>query len=598
MAVLTVLLAVQLLLVGQLAASQGLPEVEQYAQRLAQQRLFAGMLHVEQGNATVFSRGFGLASYELGVPMRNDHRYPIGSNTKLFTAVAAWQLHRAGKLSVYEPAAKYMNAKELGLDGPWCPRLHGEPKTGPCQQPQIQHLLRMSGGVMGIDNCAYKDDAWQQQYCMDSPTSPMHLNFTEYQTTQLGAASIADYLRLTGVLAMPLEFAPGASYHYSNPGYSIVGHIIEKVSGMPLADYFRINIFEKHGLSSTLYDPTTGVLGLHKQQLPYPAYITYLQPGQDAALADNAGASIQQLESSAGSARYWGGDVQGNARIINTTAAAGELQSGNVSVGMTAKYPGTSGFDWTLANAAGAIVSTPQDMAKWFRALLVRPDHLGLGKDLLKEFLTLSTDVPGMPRLNVSASNGSIVDTTLVFAQGLVVLKDPDHARGLGVSNVYYLGSLGGFQASVYMRLDPKDAAKDVFVNAVGATVLPARSDWPSAAQNLTGTECLTDQRNTTAVAGTTSRKNTSSGTAAVGGRHRRLLNSDIFKLVVGAASGAADAPAGHVQQVEATAGNVSVFGVLCELSNMEPSAIKTVPDMLARKAFRGLTGCDWFDLH
>jgi hypothetical protein len=57
-------------------------------------------------------------------------RYPIGSNTKLFTAVAAWQLHRAGKLSVYAPAAKYMNASELGLDGPWCPRVHGESKKG------------------------------------------------------------------------------------------------------------------------------------------------------------------------------------------------------------------------------------------------------------------------------------------------------------------------------------------------------------------------------------------------------------------------------------------------------------------------------------
>jgi hypothetical protein len=57
-------------------------------------------------------------------------RYPIGSNTKLFTAVAAWQLHRAGKLSVYEPAAKYMNASDLGLDGPWCPRVHGAPETG------------------------------------------------------------------------------------------------------------------------------------------------------------------------------------------------------------------------------------------------------------------------------------------------------------------------------------------------------------------------------------------------------------------------------------------------------------------------------------
>jgi CubicO group peptidase (beta-lactamase class C family) len=59
-----------------------------------------------------------------------EFRYPIGSNTKLFTAVSAWQLHCAGKLSVYDPASKYLNTTELGLDGPWCPRVYnttGEP---------------------------------------------------------------------------------------------------------------------------------------------------------------------------------------------------------------------------------------------------------------------------------------------------------------------------------------------------------------------------------------------------------------------------------------------------------------------------------------
>jgi hypothetical protein len=50
---LVLLFFVQLLLVGELAAShgQGLPEVEKYAEQLAQQRLFAGMLHVEQGGS-------------------------------------------------------------------------------------------------------------------------------------------------------------------------------------------------------------------------------------------------------------------------------------------------------------------------------------------------------------------------------------------------------------------------------------------------------------------------------------------------------------------------------------------------------------------
>lgn len=48
---------------------------------------------------------------------------------------------------------------------------------------------------------------------------------------------------------------------------------------MSIADYYRINIFQKYGLSSTLYDTSNGILGLHKAQLPYPAYISYLMPG-------------------------------------------------------------------------------------------------------------------------------------------------------------------------------------------------------------------------------------------------------------------------------------------------------------------------------
>jgi CubicO group peptidase (beta-lactamase class C family) len=58
---------------------------------------------------------------------------------------------------------------------------------------------------------------------------PQDSTSPNYQAMQLGALSIANYLRLSGVLHMPLEFEPGSSYHYSNPGYSIVGYIIEQV---------------------------------------------------------------------------------------------------------------------------------------------------------------------------------------------------------------------------------------------------------------------------------------------------------------------------------------------------------------------------------
>jgi hypothetical protein len=337
---------------------------------------------------------------------------------------------------------------------------------------------------------------------------------------------------------------------------------------MLLADYFCINIFDKYGLSSTQYDTTNGVVGIHKNQLPYPACITYLQPGQDAAVADVSGSSIEDLTASTGSPMFWGGDI----RSANKTTADEALNAAQISVGMTAKYPGPSGMDWALGNAAGSLVSTPQDMARWFRALLVEPQHLGLGVDLLREFLALSTTIPGVPWLNVSSDGRRTVKATLSFAQGLLVMKDPQHSRGLGVSNVYYLGSLGGFQATVYMWLHPTDASKDVFINAVAATVLPDRQDWPAAAQNLTGaTQCNQLQQQLQQSSVTTS--------SGLSGRRLRAF---------------AAANSGSMAASESV---VTPLRLLCELSNIVPSVIKTVPDLLARKAFKGLMGKEWFDI-
>jgi len=46
-------LNILLLLLAHSAKAYSLPEAEQYAEQLAQQRLFAGMLHVDQGNVNV-----------------------------------------------------------------------------------------------------------------------------------------------------------------------------------------------------------------------------------------------------------------------------------------------------------------------------------------------------------------------------------------------------------------------------------------------------------------------------------------------------------------------------------------------------------------
>jgi CubicO group peptidase (beta-lactamase class C family) len=48
-----------------------------------------------------------------------------------------------------------------------------------------------------------------------------------------------------------LEFEPGTSFLYSSYGYTLLGAIIENVSGMPYRDYMRENIWIPAGMSRT-----------------------------------------------------------------------------------------------------------------------------------------------------------------------------------------------------------------------------------------------------------------------------------------------------------------------------------------------------------
>jgi hypothetical protein len=102
-----------------------------------QQHSCAGTAVLEAG-----CHGGDLGACPCGCCCAGAYRYPIGSNTKLFTAIAAWQLHRAGKLSVFDPASKYLtNHTDLGLDAPWCPRVYGAPDSS-----EYRHTYRGGGG--------------------------------------------------------------------------------------------------------------------------------------------------------------------------------------------------------------------------------------------------------------------------------------------------------------------------------------------------------------------------------------------------------------------------------------------------------------------
>jgi len=53
----------------------------------------------------------------------------------------------------------------------------------------------------------------------------------------------------------PLSFTPGTRFEYCNPNYVTLGLIIERVSGLPYRDFLRLHILEPLGMDRTGYDP-------------------------------------------------------------------------------------------------------------------------------------------------------------------------------------------------------------------------------------------------------------------------------------------------------------------------------------------------------
>ncbi len=176
--------------------------VKQY---LESRKDFSGMVQVAEGGVVKFSRGYGFADREKKVRYTENTLSTIGSITKPFTATAIMLLLEQGKLAVKDPISKYF---------PNVP----EDKKG----ITLHHLLTHSAGFPG----AIGDD---------------------YE-----AISKEDFVKLA--METSLLFAPGTAYEYTNVGYSLLGMVVEQLSGMSYDAFLQKNVFEPAGMKTAGYD--------------------------------------------------------------------------------------------------------------------------------------------------------------------------------------------------------------------------------------------------------------------------------------------------------------------------------------------------------
>lgn len=165
---------------------------------------------VEKGGEVVLRKGYGMADLEMGVPVAPDMVFRLGSITKQLTAAAILLLVEEGKLSLVAPLGEVLPDYE-----------------GPASRVTIHQLLTHTGGV------------------------PSYTDVPEYAARMREDVTPAQMIER--FREKPLDFEPGAGWHYSNSGYFLLGKIIEELSGESYEDFVETHIFEPLGMDRTRY---------------------------------------------------------------------------------------------------------------------------------------------------------------------------------------------------------------------------------------------------------------------------------------------------------------------------------------------------------
>lgn len=170
---------------------------------------------VVENGAVEWTAGFGSADLENSVPATSHTLYRLASISKPITATAALLLWQQGKLNLDAPVQKY------------CPAF--PQKDAPITTREIL------GHLSGI-----------RHYKSDSQEDPEIGNTRHFQNPVQGGL---DFFKDD-----PLIAKPGAEFHYSTQGYTLVGCAIEGAAGENYADYVRENILAPAGMTHTVVD--------------------------------------------------------------------------------------------------------------------------------------------------------------------------------------------------------------------------------------------------------------------------------------------------------------------------------------------------------
>ena len=167
-------------------------------------------LGIYNAGAIAYTRGYGSANLEHGIPNTPRTVFDLGSTSKQFTAMSVALLEQDGKLSLDDEVRR------------WIPEL-----TAYAKPVTIRQLVHHTSGLRD-----YLTLMWLRGVNFD------------------GVTTASDALALI-VRQRETNFEAGSEYLYSNSGYFLLSEIVRRASGKTLAEFARERIFAPLGMQVT-----------------------------------------------------------------------------------------------------------------------------------------------------------------------------------------------------------------------------------------------------------------------------------------------------------------------------------------------------------
>lgn len=350
------------------AATLRRPELQAVLDRLADDADVApgavGFVLTQKGT---WSGTAGLADVRARTPMKADDSFRIMSLTKTYVATLVLQLVEEGKLRLSDTVGDVLPgalpADKEGLT--------------------VRQLLTHTSGLYDAmsDGLGALTDAKTRPSFLASIHDPAIRREVEavvasVQRDPFTVFPAKVWVDIAG--SQPLYFEPGTSSHYSNPGYILLGWMVERVTKEPLATALAKRIFEPLGLSHSWYVPGP--------TMPRPYAHGYLVPGGFANPTSRtidgtrltlglAGAS-SVVATAEDTARFYAGLLSG--KLLKPSTLHGRMLADYMGIGL---YPTQCGTAYGHSGAFFAYTSAALVSADGKRAAVVLVNGRGSSAD-------------------------------------------------------------------------------------------------------------------------------------------------------------------------------------------------------------------------